>query len=143
MIRFTVKFDDYGMRRLERNLRSLEQTRSVSFAELFTTEFMRAHTQVRSFDELLSVGGFEVSSAEDFRAIPDAEWEVHSCTRARRRGQAAVPARRQHQHPMREQGELPFSEALVRPARAGNALEDENRSVPSCLRHLGILVGAA
>jgi hypothetical protein len=64
------------MRRLERNLRSLEQTRSISFAELFTTEFMRAHTQVRSFDELLSVSGFEVSSAEDFRAIPDAEWEV-------------------------------------------------------------------
>jgi hypothetical protein len=73
---FKVTFDDSGLRRLERNLKALEQSQEVSFAELFTPAFIRRTTSFLTFEALLDASGFRVESAEDFAAIPDAEWDT-------------------------------------------------------------------
>ena len=49
----------------------------TSFTELFTSEFMRQYTQYESIEELLSSGGFEVNSEEDYEAIPDEDIDAH------------------------------------------------------------------
>lgn len=50
---------------------------SISFTELFTSEFMRLYTQYQSIEELLTSGGFEVNSEEDYEAIPDEDIDAH------------------------------------------------------------------
>ncbi|PKR83615.1 hypothetical protein CWO92_18310 [Heyndrickxia camelliae] len=62
------------LKQLERNAKELEQTTSVSFAELFTDSFMKTHT---SFDEMLDKSKFTVETSEDFKAIPDDEWDIY------------------------------------------------------------------
>lgn len=49
----------------------------VNFAELFIEEFMTKHTNFSNFNELLDASPFEVNSAEDFKAIPDAEFDQY------------------------------------------------------------------
>jgi len=49
----------------------------ITFTELFTSEFMRLYTQYESIEELLSSGGFEVNSEEDYEAIPDEDIDAH------------------------------------------------------------------
>ena len=70
-----ITFDDSGFRRVKRNLESLSRTQSVSFSNLFTPDFMRRRTRFHCFDALLEASGFKAETAEDFRAIPDAEWD--------------------------------------------------------------------
>ncbi|WP_407312081.1 hypothetical protein [Desulfosporosinus sp. SB140] len=41
--------------------------------DLFTSEFMQIYTKFDSIEKLLSSGGFEVNSEEDYDAIPDKE----------------------------------------------------------------------
>lgn len=62
---------------LQENLTELENTTSVSFGELFIPEFMQKYTSFNSFDDLLTAGGFEVNSQEDFKAIPDDVFDEH------------------------------------------------------------------
>ncbi len=50
---------------------------TVTLSDLFTTEFMRLYTQFESIEELLSFGGFEINSEEDYDAIPDEEIDAH------------------------------------------------------------------
>lgn len=47
----------------------------VSFAELFNSSFMAKYTDFKTFEELLSFGGYVVNSKEDFEAIPDVEFD--------------------------------------------------------------------
>ena len=77
-------FEVKGLRELERNLKRMERsvraidgTNHVPVTEMFPPAFMRRHTDVGTFEELIEVGGFTVDSAEDFAAIPDAEWDAH------------------------------------------------------------------
>jgi len=49
----------------------------VSFTTLFNESFMKKYTNFSSFDELLSAGGYVVNSEEDFKAIPDDEFDNH------------------------------------------------------------------
>ena len=50
---------------------------SFSLTELFTSKFMQQYTQFESIEELLSSGGFEVNSEEDYEAIPDEDIDAH------------------------------------------------------------------
>ena len=49
----------------------------ISFTELFSSEFMELYTQYESIEELLSSGGFEVNSEEDYEAISDDDIDAH------------------------------------------------------------------
>lgn len=62
-------------KKLEKNAKELENTKSVSFETLFNSKFMSKYTRFSSFNELLTFGKYEVNSQEDFEAIPDDEFD--------------------------------------------------------------------
>jgi hypothetical protein len=70
-----VKFDTSGFDKLRRNLQKLDGKHAVSLNELMNPTFMRRNTQFSSVDDMVAKSGFEVNSIEDFKAIPDAEWD--------------------------------------------------------------------
>lgn len=72
-------FDNFEkeLKRIQKAAEKLDGKHSVSFAELFTTEFMQQYTPYESLEELFSAGGFEVNSKEDLEAIPDEKMDAH------------------------------------------------------------------
>lgn len=73
-----------GLNKLEKQLKQMQKgakelgrTTHVSFSELFPPAFMKKYTSFSSMDELLIAGGFHVESQEDFKAIPDDEFDKH------------------------------------------------------------------
>jgi len=62
--------------RMAKKTESLSKKSSVSFEELFTDGFIKKHSKYSSFKEFAAAGGFDVSSADSFKAIPDKEWDV-------------------------------------------------------------------
>ncbi|MDF2535833.1 MAG: hypothetical protein K0R18_1992 [Bacillales bacterium] len=73
-VRVESNFD--GLKKLQENLQNLSQQKEVSLGILFNDNFMSQYTSLSSFNKLIEAGGFKVNSAEDFKAIPDTEWEV-------------------------------------------------------------------
>lgn len=69
-------FDDSGLKRLQENLQQLNATQDASFSELFNSEFMANHTKYPSFQAMVEASPFDVKSAENFKAIPDDQWDV-------------------------------------------------------------------
>lgn len=63
--------------RLQKNAEALSGTQEVPLSKLITSNFMRLHTNVSSFDEFLKAGGYQVNSKEDFEAIPDDEFDAY------------------------------------------------------------------
>jgi hypothetical protein len=68
-------WDTSGLRRLSEKLKEVAATKEVSALELFSPEFMRHFTTVRSFEKLIEVTGLQVNTPEDFKAIPNDLWE--------------------------------------------------------------------
>jgi len=62
---------------LERKAEALHGEQEVPFTELFNSSFMQRHTNFSTMEELIEVGGFKVETAEDFKAIPEQEWDEH------------------------------------------------------------------
>ena len=60
--------------RIERIAREQKQ---VTFDKLFSPAFMRQHTKYASFELMVHSSPFKVENAEDFRAIPDADWDQY------------------------------------------------------------------
>lgn len=50
---------------------------SMSFSDLFSSEFMHQYTQFDSIEELFSAGGFVVNSEHDYEAISDKDIDAH------------------------------------------------------------------
>ena len=65
------------LNRMQRNARAIDGMNQVPMTEVFPPVFMRRYTDVGTFEELIEVGGFTVNTPEDFKAIPDAEWDAH------------------------------------------------------------------
>jgi len=61
--------------RIQEAARDLEG--SIPFADLFPSGFMHQYTQFDTIDELLSSGGFEINSPDDYEAIPDEDIDSH------------------------------------------------------------------
>lgn len=66
-------FDEFKnkLRKLEQNIKELEQTTSVAFSELFTSDFMHHHTSFSSIEELFEAGNFKIDTNDDFEKISD------------------------------------------------------------------------
>ena len=71
-----VKLNLDGLRKLQRRAKELDGTHRVPATELLTAKFMREHCPFSSFEAMLAASPFTVKSAEDFKAIPDAEWDA-------------------------------------------------------------------
>ena len=54
---------------------SVSRNHSVPLPELLTPDFLRRCSRFQSAEEMFEASGFKVESAEDFAAIPDAEWD--------------------------------------------------------------------
>lgn len=78
-----IKFDNSGLRDLEKRINDLDRKQKenggsveVSFAELFNDKFLQEYTSFQTLDELFVKSGFKIESQEDFKSIPDDEWDV-------------------------------------------------------------------
>ncbi|MGF7059244.1 hypothetical protein [Brassicibacter mesophilus] len=77
---FKVKgFDklEKQLKQMEKAAKDLEKEKYIPFENLFTKSFMLKYTNFTTFDELLEDGNFVVNSEEDFKAIPDDEFDKH------------------------------------------------------------------
>lgn len=70
-------FDDMfrKLRDLQRKAGELDGEHEIPFVDLFHDEFMLRNTDFASIDDMIEASKFDVSSPEDFAAIPDGEWD--------------------------------------------------------------------
>jgi hypothetical protein len=59
------------------NAEQLQGENEVAFAELFTEQFMRQHTDVSSFEQYLENSQWDVESQSEFEAIPEDEFDEY------------------------------------------------------------------
>jgi hypothetical protein len=62
---------------LQRKAEALDGEHQASFSELFNASFMRRHTNFESIEALIEASGFKFETMDDFKAIPDQEWDEH------------------------------------------------------------------
>ncbi len=79
MLKITNNFDDVSkrLRELARKASELDGQHNVPLAELMPPEFVSGCSAFASINELIEASPFKVQSAEDFKAIPDAEWDEY------------------------------------------------------------------
>ena len=70
-----ISFDLKGLENLQRNIEILSAEQKVTFDKLFPASFMRKHTQFDSINDMVNKSPFKVESEEDFKNIPDKEWD--------------------------------------------------------------------
>ena len=78
MIEFEMDGFDEAIDRLEdlqRRAEDLDGDNNVPFNELFDNEFMSKYTEYKSINEMIDNSGFQVETDEDFKNIPDDEWD--------------------------------------------------------------------
>jgi hypothetical protein len=63
------------LRDLSRRLQALDGRHEIPLTELLTVGFLASCSRFTSADEMFALSGFKIESAEDFKAIPDAEWD--------------------------------------------------------------------
>lgn len=71
-MKFTSNFDKVA-KEFEKKAKSASGP--VSFDDLFSSKFMKKYSNLKSFEELLSIGGYIVNSKEDFESIPEDEFD--------------------------------------------------------------------
>lgn len=62
--------------KLSKNIESLQGEHKLPIAEVITPDFLSGCSSFSSVDQLIEASGFKVESAEDFRSIPDDEWDT-------------------------------------------------------------------
>ncbi|MRT04068.1 hypothetical protein [Ewingella americana] len=60
---------------LQKNLKSIEGQSEVPITEILNEEFLTKFTSFVSVEDMFEKSGFKIDTAEDFKAIPDNEWE--------------------------------------------------------------------
>ena len=61
---------------LARRAEALDGEHSVSLADLLNPAFLRGCSRFQSADEMFEASGFKIESPEDFKAIPDTDWDT-------------------------------------------------------------------
>jgi NADP-dependent 3-hydroxy acid dehydrogenase YdfG len=64
-----------NLEKLKNNVENIPKHQEVTFDKLFNDNFMQEFTKFNSFQEMLDNSGFKVETQEDFKAIPDKEWD--------------------------------------------------------------------
>ncbi len=76
---FTIEGFDELNRKLEelgKTAEELDGEQSISFEELFPETFMSANTGFETITQMIEDSGYKVESTEDFKQIPDNEWDA-------------------------------------------------------------------
>ena len=76
-IKFELKGFKEFSRKLDKATRELNSLKEqeVSFNKLFSPAFMTKYTQFETINEMVEKSSFTVESEEDFKNIPDEEWD--------------------------------------------------------------------
>ena len=75
---FEFKGLDELRRRLEEIARRAQQLGGTyDLNEILAGDFMRKHTRFSTFTEMLNASRWKGATADQFRAIPDAEWDAY------------------------------------------------------------------
>jgi len=72
-----IKFDLEGLNRLQREIKRIPKQQEVSFEKLFSESFMSRYTKFKSINEMVDKSPFKVENEEDFKNIPDLEWDKY------------------------------------------------------------------
>ena len=56
-------------------LNELKGQHEIRFSKLFVPEFMEKYTAFSTIEELLQASTFDIKTNEDFKNIPDKEWD--------------------------------------------------------------------
>jgi hypothetical protein len=75
VLKVIVKENLQPLKELTRKASELDGNRNIPLPELLTPEFLASCSRFGSADEMFNVSGFHIESADDFKAIPDAEWD--------------------------------------------------------------------
>ena len=75
----TSGFDELEKKlsQLGKNAEQLDGETKVTLDELFIPDFMRQYTPCASLDELLTSEGYNITTPDEFRAVPEDEWDRH------------------------------------------------------------------
>ena len=65
------------LKKMADGARELEGQHQVAIPDLLTEPFLAKHTSFANAQELFDKSGFKINSAEDFKAIPDYEWDQY------------------------------------------------------------------
>ncbi len=60
---------------LQKNISKLEGEHQVPFNELYDRDFIRRNSNFDGIEDMFQKSGFTINSEEDFKKIPDAEWD--------------------------------------------------------------------
>jgi hypothetical protein len=78
-----MDFEMKGLDELAKNLddlaeraKRLDGSHSIPIPELLTPSFLADCSQFESPDEMFRASGFKFESVDDFKAIPDSEWDA-------------------------------------------------------------------
>lgn len=66
-----------GLKRLQKKMKKLEQTKTVSFDKLFSTSFMKKYTSFSSINEFFEKGDFEFETEKDFENISEEKLDTY------------------------------------------------------------------
>lgn len=61
---------------LAERAKRLDGSHNIPIPELLTPSFLAGCSQFASVDEMFQASGFKIESAEDFKAIPESEWDA-------------------------------------------------------------------
>jgi len=64
-----------AFKRVEKAIEGIDGENKVPFDEIFPPAFIRKYTDFEDIGAMIDASGHDVQSPEDFRAIPDDEWE--------------------------------------------------------------------
>jgi hypothetical protein len=76
-------FEFKGFDEIENKLKKWKQRaeelsyEKIPFSDLFNALFMGKYTNFSSFNQFLNAGGFAAETDEEFKAIPDDEFDLH------------------------------------------------------------------
>ncbi len=71
-----MTFEIKGLKELQNKLKAIDGQQSVPLTEMLTPSFMASCSSFTSAEELFEASNFEINNVEDFKAIPDIEWDL-------------------------------------------------------------------
>jgi hypothetical protein len=66
-----------GLQRISDKAKGLDGKHNVPIPELLTRSFLAKHSKFNNAQELFDESGFTINSAEDFKTIPEADWDKY------------------------------------------------------------------
>lgn len=73
----SVKVNMGGLKKLVKNAEEINGKHRVTMDKVINDGFVSSCTKYNSFDELLAASPFDVNSPEEFKAIPNKEWDIY------------------------------------------------------------------